>query len=298
MARAQRRALGRAGAPGPTSSSSVRGRMRAASGRATASAERPPGLALAGIEELSSCPYPPARAGGPRLLMAGRVACGTDGRRRPRARDDRAAPAPRPLRTRSTRPATSARRRSCSPACCATRASRSSCSAAPRSGPNLVARLRGAGDGPTLCLLSHVDTVLADADEWQRDPWSGDVVDGVLWGRGAHRHEVADGGRGGRGRSRWPARAGARRAATCSSSCVVDEETGGGEGAIWLTEHHPDAVRCDLLLNEGAGARHPVRRRARLRRLRGREGRLPLHGDAPTASPATPRCRRSATTRC
>ena len=51
--------------------------------------------------------------------------------------------------------------------------------------PNLVARLRGAGDGPTLCLLSHVDTVLADPAEWQRDPWSGDVVDGVLWGRGA-----------------------------------------------------------------------------------------------------------------
>jgi len=49
--------------------------------------------------------------------------------------------------------------------------------------PNLVARLRGAGDGPTLCLLSHVDTVLADPAEWQRDPWSGDVVDGELWGR-------------------------------------------------------------------------------------------------------------------
>ena len=31
--------------------------------------------------------------------------------------------------------------------------------------PNLVARLRGAADGPTLCLLSHCDTVLANADE-------------------------------------------------------------------------------------------------------------------------------------
>ena len=28
--------------------------------------------------------------------------------------------------------------------------------------PNLVARLRGRSDGPTLCLLGHVDTVLAD----------------------------------------------------------------------------------------------------------------------------------------
>jgi acetylornithine deacetylase/succinyl-diaminopimelate desuccinylase-like protein len=35
---------------------------------------------------------------------------------------------------------------------------------------------------------------------------------------------------------------------------VVDEENGGPEGAIWLTETHPDKVRCDELLNEGAGA--------------------------------------------
>ena len=37
--------------------------------------------------------------------------------------------------------------------------------------PNLVARLRGASDGPTLCLLGHVDTVLADASLWTVDPW-------------------------------------------------------------------------------------------------------------------------------
>ena len=49
---------------------------------------------------------------------------------------------------------------------------------------NLVARIRG-GDGPSLCFLSHTDTVLADPSEWTRDPWSGDVHDGVIWGRGA-----------------------------------------------------------------------------------------------------------------
>src|SRR3954469_17217130 len=42
--------------------------------------------------------------------------------------------------------------------------------------PNLVARLRGTGDGPTLCLLSHVDTVYASPQDWTRDPWSGDVA--------------------------------------------------------------------------------------------------------------------------
>src|SRR5919202_4607102 len=51
--------------------------------------------------------------------------------------------------------------------------------------PNLVARLRGRADGPTLCYLGHVDTVLATPEEWSHDPWSGDVADGFLWGRGA-----------------------------------------------------------------------------------------------------------------
>jgi acetylornithine deacetylase/succinyl-diaminopimelate desuccinylase-like protein len=119
--------------------------------------------------------------------------------------------------------------------------------------PNLVARLRGAADGPVLGLLSHVDTVLANPAEWQRDPWSGDLVDGEVWGRGAQDMksqtaaevaaaiELAESG--------WrPARG------DLLVLVVVDEETGGQEGAIWLTEHHPDAVRCDYLLNEGAGS--------------------------------------------
>ena len=51
--------------------------------------------------------------------------------------------------------------------------------------PNLIARLRGDSPGPTLCLLGHVDTVLADPSAWTHDPWSGEVVDGFVWGRGA-----------------------------------------------------------------------------------------------------------------
>ncbi|MBV8432001.1 MAG: M20/M25/M40 family metallo-hydrolase, partial [Solirubrobacterales bacterium] len=51
--------------------------------------------------------------------------------------------------------------------------------------PNLVADLRGSGDGPTVCYLGHIDTVLADPSEWEYDPWSGELVDGYVWGRGA-----------------------------------------------------------------------------------------------------------------
>jgi acetylornithine deacetylase/succinyl-diaminopimelate desuccinylase-like protein len=118
--------------------------------------------------------------------------------------------------------------------------------------PNLVARLRGAADGPTLCLLSHCDTVLAEPADWQRDPWSGDVVDGEVWGRGAQdmksqtAAEVA--AAISLAREGWrPARG------DLLVVVVVDEETGGEEGAIWLTDTHADKVRCDYLLNEGAG---------------------------------------------
>jgi acetylornithine deacetylase/succinyl-diaminopimelate desuccinylase-like protein len=118
--------------------------------------------------------------------------------------------------------------------------------------PNLVARLRGAADGPVLGLLSHVDTVLADPSEWQRDPWSGDLVDGEVWGRGAQDMK-----------SQTAAEAAAALELAASGwrpargdllvIVVVDEETGGEDGAIWLCENHPELVRCDYLLNEGAG---------------------------------------------
>jgi acetylornithine deacetylase/succinyl-diaminopimelate desuccinylase-like protein len=117
---------------------------------------------------------------------------------------------------------------------------------------NLVADLRGEQDGPTLCFLGHVDTVLADASEWQHDPWSGDVEDGFVWGRGAldMKSQVAAEAVGAVALARggWrPARG------TLKLVFVADEETGGDYGAHWLTTNHADKVRCDLLLNEGAG---------------------------------------------
>ncbi|MEW5738020.1 MAG: M20/M25/M40 family metallo-hydrolase [Myxococcota bacterium] len=54
---------------------------------------------------------------------------------------------------------------------------------------SLVARLpatKPSGEKP-LCLLSHIDVVPAEADAWPKDkqPLSGAIVDGVVWGRGA-----------------------------------------------------------------------------------------------------------------
>jgi acetylornithine deacetylase/succinyl-diaminopimelate desuccinylase-like protein len=118
--------------------------------------------------------------------------------------------------------------------------------------PNLVARLRGGADGPTLCYLGHVDTVLADPSEWRHDPWSGEIADGYLWGRGAldMKSQVAAevAAAAALARSGWrPARG------ELLIVAVVDEETGGALGAEWITSEHPEKVRCDMLVNEGAG---------------------------------------------
>ena len=118
--------------------------------------------------------------------------------------------------------------------------------------PNLIADLPGAGDGPTLCFLGHVDTVLADPSEWSHDPWSGDLAEGFLWGRGAldMKSQVAAEAvaAGELARQGWRPARGALKLVI-----VADEETGGDLGARWLTSHHPNKVRCDFLLNEGGG---------------------------------------------
>ncbi len=127
--------------------------------------------------------------------------------------------------------------------------------------PNLIARLRADGAPPadepasggrTLCYLGHVDTVLADAEEWTHDPWSGEVVDGYLWGRGSldMKSQVAAeiAAAASLARSGWRPASGELLIAA-----VVDEETGGSLGAEWITKTHPEKVRCDLLINEGGG---------------------------------------------
>jgi acetylornithine deacetylase/succinyl-diaminopimelate desuccinylase-like protein len=118
--------------------------------------------------------------------------------------------------------------------------------------PNLVARLRGAGDGPTLTLLGHVDTVRADPDEWSFDPWAGDVVDGWVRGRGAldMKGQVAAevAGAVALAQSGWRPDAG-----ELMLVITADEEVGGGLGAHWLCEEHPEKVRSDFVVNEGGG---------------------------------------------
>jgi acetylornithine deacetylase/succinyl-diaminopimelate desuccinylase-like protein len=122
--------------------------------------------------------------------------------------------------------------------------------------PNLVARLPApsGSDGPTLCLLGHVDTVLANPADWEVSPWSGELrSDGCVWGRGAldMKSQVAAEVTAAcaLAESGW-------RPASGELKLVItaDEETGATYGAQWLCREQTEKVRADLVVNEGAGA--------------------------------------------
>lgn len=117
---------------------------------------------------------------------------------------------------------------------------------------NLVARIPG-GDGPSLMLTGHTDTVLAHADSWTRGPWSGDLVDGEVWGRGAldmKGHVAAA-----TVAFASLAREGAELPGDLVLLVVADEEVGNDHGMSWLAREHPDAARTDWVVNEGGGER-------------------------------------------
>jgi acetylornithine deacetylase/succinyl-diaminopimelate desuccinylase-like protein len=117
--------------------------------------------------------------------------------------------------------------------------------------PNLVARLRGRADGPVLGLLSHVDTVVADPAGWRHDPWSGDLDEGHVWGRGALDMKSQTAAEVVAACSL--AREGWRPARGDLIVISVSDEEVDGTGAECVTTEHPDLVRCDYLINEGAG---------------------------------------------
>jgi acetylornithine deacetylase/succinyl-diaminopimelate desuccinylase-like protein len=123
---------------------------------------------------------------------------------------------------------------------------------------NLVATLssgdsdNGGSGGPTMVYLGHLDTVLADPADWIHDPWSAEIDGGYMWGRGTidMKNQVAAEAVAGvtLARAGWRPARGALKLVF-----VADEETGGEFGAQFLCEHHPDKVRCEMLINEGGG---------------------------------------------
>lgn len=101
---------------------------------------------------------------------------------------------------------------------------------------NLIARLPGDGSALPLLLQGHVDVVPADPAHWQQPPFSGNVVDGYLWGRGSLDMKS---GIAMMISALVRARAdGMTPAGDIVLALVCDEEAGGDQGARYLVENH------------------------------------------------------------
>jgi acetylornithine deacetylase/succinyl-diaminopimelate desuccinylase-like protein len=146
---------------------------------------------------------------------------------------------------------------------------------------SLVTRIEGRDPkAPTLLLMGHTDVVPVNAAGWQRDPFAGELVDGIVWGRGAidmlnltatmavaTRRLAASG---------WTPRG------TLIYLAVADEEAGGFLGAGHLVEHHADVVTCDYVITESGGVPIPTKSGHTLKVTVGEKGgnwrRLVVHG--------------------
>lgn len=122
---------------------------------------------------------------------------------------------------------------------------------------NLVARIAGTGEAPSLAFAGHTDVVPADPRDWTHPPFAAVIDDdGYLYGRGAidMKNEVA---------ARAVAmaelaRSGFRPRGDLWLIAVADEEDGTADvGMRWLLETRPD-IRPDLAVNEGGGERLPL----------------------------------------
>jgi acetylornithine deacetylase/succinyl-diaminopimelate desuccinylase-like protein len=116
---------------------------------------------------------------------------------------------------------------------------------------SILARTGSDPDRPTLLYVGHTDVVPASSSGWTVDPFGGELIDGVVWGRGAvdmlsmtASMAVA-------------LRALSERAEELSVNVgflgVADEEAGGRFGSRWLVENHPDCVAADWVITESGG---------------------------------------------
>jgi acetylornithine deacetylase/succinyl-diaminopimelate desuccinylase-like protein len=122
---------------------------------------------------------------------------------------------------------------------------------------SLITRIEGSDKkAPTLLLMGHTDVVPANAMGWSRDPFGGDLIDGIVWGRGATdmlnitaTMAVA---------TRRLAKSGFRPKGTLIYLGVADEEAGGTYGAKFLVDQHFDAVKTDYVITESGGVPIPA----------------------------------------
>ena len=114
---------------------------------------------------------------------------------------------------------------------------------------NLYARIKGDGSRRPLILLSHLDVVMAEPQRWTVPPFSGELRDGFIYGRGATDmkgtatvHATL---------MRLIKRLNVPLKRDLILLAVADEEAG-GTGATAMIEKYPELIRgAEFLLNEG-----------------------------------------------
>jgi acetylornithine deacetylase/succinyl-diaminopimelate desuccinylase-like protein len=116
-----------------------------------------------------------------------------------------------------------------------------------------IARLEGSDSSRAPLLIhGHLDVVPADASEWSVDPFSGEIKDGFVWGRGAIDMKDMDAMTLAVVRE-W-ARTGRKPPRDIVLAFVSDEEAGGRQGAHFLVDNHPDLFAdCSESIGEVGG---------------------------------------------
>jgi acetylornithine deacetylase/succinyl-diaminopimelate desuccinylase-like protein len=120
---------------------------------------------------------------------------------------------------------------------------------------NVLVRLKGTGEKPSLLLLSHLDVVAANPNEWTVDPFGGIIKNGYVYGRGAidmksmTAIEVFV--------LKLLKKNSAKLKGDVVLAATADEETGGFVGSGYLLQHHREKIWCPYVLNEGGGLAFP-----------------------------------------
>lgn len=101
-----------------------------------------------------------------------------------------------------------------------------------------VARIEGEDPSrPALLIHGHTDVVPANAEDWTHDPFSGEIADGCVWGRGAVDMKDMDAMTLAVVRDRL--RSGRKPPRDIVLAFLADEEAGGTFGARYLVDNHP-----------------------------------------------------------
>jgi acetylornithine deacetylase/succinyl-diaminopimelate desuccinylase-like protein len=107
---------------------------------------------------------------------------------------------------------------------------------------NVIAKIAGSDvNRPGLILHGHIDVVPANAEDWQVDPFSGEIRDGAIWGRGAVDMKNVDAMILAIVRN-W-SRTGYKPPRNILLAFFADEEAGSNFGSRFMTREHPEVFK-------------------------------------------------------